>query len=166
MAAACEAFGELDKRVWAEHEAGLTRRLIDGLGRINGVHIARLWPDSADPSGIVTFTLAGFTPEVLAAALSAEYGIGVRDGRFCAHPLLARLRLPAGAVRASVGVHSSSDDVDRLVSAVAELATHGPRAEYVPDGAGNWVPADDQRRLPKRLGGGPLTVLPASPCAL
>lgn len=164
LAAACDTFGALDRRAWAAHEAELTERLVDGLRRVAGVSIARLWPDSAPPSGLVTFTLAGFSPEVLAAALSAEHGIGVRDGRFCAHPLLARLGLPAGAVRASVGVHSSSADVDRLVAAVAELADCGPRARYLPDGSGNAVPADDRRRLPKRLGGGPLSAPPARPC--
>ena len=45
----------------------------------------------------------------VAAFLSAEHGIGVRDGRFCAHPLLARLGVPDGALRASVGVGTDAD---------------------------------------------------------
>ncbi len=35
-------------------------------------------------------------PGHVGAYLSAEHGIGVRDGRFCAHPLLPRLGLPGG----------------------------------------------------------------------
>ena len=51
---------------------------------------------------------------MVAAALSAEHGIGVRDGAFCAHPLVRHLLGAAGcavddgtagqALRASVGL--------------------------------------------------------------
>ncbi|HEX2901937.1 MAG TPA: aminotransferase class V-fold PLP-dependent enzyme [Jatrophihabitans sp.] len=164
LAAACETFGGLAPAAWRQHEASLTSRLRAGLAGIAGLQLARLWPDSQTPSGIVTFTVPGLSPEVVAAALSAEFGIGVRDGRFCAHPLLARLGLAGGAVRASLGVHSSSADVDRLVEAVAALCRYGPQASYQPDAAGNWVPVPDPRRLPPRFGGGPLAGQPARPC--
>ena len=38
------------------------------------------------------------------SGIAAEHGIGVRDGRFCAHPLLARLTGGRDAVRASLGL--------------------------------------------------------------
>ena len=79
---------------------------------------------------------------VVAARLSAEWGIGVRHGCFCAHPYLIRLlglsgpeiqayrqRVLAGdhssipgAVRASCGISSTATDVDALLDAVAFLA--------------------------------------------
>ena len=106
----------------------------------------------------------------MAAALSAEYGIGVRHGCFCAHPLVAHLlgvdeatdrqlrsalrhgapaRLP-GAVRASVGLATSADDLDRLVGALTELVTGGPRWTYrsSPDGTDCW-PDPDPRPWPR-----------------
>ena len=43
-----------------------------------------------------SFTVADRPAGYVAAYLSAEHGIGVRDGRFCAHPLLARLCGPSG----------------------------------------------------------------------
>ena len=67
---------------------------------------------------MLTFNLAGFNHALLAAVLSAEYGIGVRDGAFCAHPLLRDAhagRSRGGAVRASVGIGTCAADVDRLV---------------------------------------------------
>ena len=76
----------------------------------------------------------------------------MRDGKFCAHlcvdallddPYAAR---PATAVRASVGLATTAEHVERLLCAVADLATNGPRAEYV-DGPHGWVPVHDPRAL-------------------
>jgi hypothetical protein len=82
----------------------------------------------------------------VAARLSAEYGIGVRHGCFCAHPYLMRLldlsteevdtyrhsvlagdrtHMP-GAVRASAGLSTTDDDIDRLLAAVADIASGAP----------------------------------------
>jgi hypothetical protein len=83
----------------------------------------------------------------VAAFLSAEHGIGVRDGRFCAHPLLARLGVPAGALRASVGVGSTFADVDRLLTGLDAFLSSGPQVAYA-QVAGRWQPADDPRPLP------------------
>ena len=90
----------------------------------------RVWADAADPVGVVTFTVVGHDPGLVAAYLSAEHGIGVRDGRFCAHPLLARLGYASGAVRASVGVGTTQEEVDRLVAARRGYVADGPRARY------------------------------------
>ena len=95
----------------------LRDRLVDRLTAIPGVLVHRAFSDAPSSIGVVTFTVDGVAPGLVAAYLSAEHGIGVRDGTFCAHPLLARLGLPDGAVRASVGVGTSSRDVDRLVAA-------------------------------------------------
>ena len=40
---------------------------------------------------VVSFTVDGVPPALVAARLSAEYAIGVRHGCFCAHPYLLRL---------------------------------------------------------------------------
>jgi selenocysteine lyase/cysteine desulfurase len=83
--------------------------------------------------------------------LSAEHAIGVRHGCFCAHPLMTHLlgvddtesarlhtelragRKPLlpGAVRASIGLGTTDEDLDRLVRALHEIARHGPRFRYV-----------------------------------
>jgi selenocysteine lyase/cysteine desulfurase len=163
LAAACDVLAALDPDELDEHERTLHGRLIDGLSAINGVHIARIWSDSQEPAGIVTFAVDGYQPGLIAAVLSAEYGIGVRDGRFCAHPLLARFGLREGAVRASIGLNSSSDDVDRLAAAVDEIVRVGPRWTYQLDD-GRYLPDHDPRRLPAFLGGGPLGRSAASLC--
>jgi energy-coupling factor transporter ATP-binding protein EcfA2 len=121
-------------------------RLVDGLGVLPGVRILRIWADSAGPTGVVSFTVAGADPGLVAAYLSAEDGIGVRDGRFCAHPLLARLGAPEGALRASVGVGTTRADVDRLLAALDAFLSTGPRAGYARRD-GRWEPVDDPRPL-------------------
>jgi selenocysteine lyase/cysteine desulfurase len=128
----------------AEHEAALTSRLLSGLADVDGVEFLRLWSDAPDTVGIVTFTIDGYEPGEIAAYLSAEHGIGVRDGRFCAHPLLTRLGRPDGAVRVSLGLGSSSADVDRLVDAVAALVA-GRRSWGYAKTDGQWNPVPETR---------------------
>ncbi|QNG17348.1 aminotransferase class V-fold PLP-dependent enzyme [Rhodococcus triatomae] len=124
LAAACEALTDIGFDEITRHEAALTAQLTEGLRCIDGVRLLRLWSDAEDSVGIVTFTVDGVAPREVAAYL-ADHGIGVRDGRFCAHPVLNRLGLPGGAVRASLGLGTGSEDVRRLVDALAELATRG-----------------------------------------
>ncbi|AVH21165.1 aminotransferase class V-fold PLP-dependent enzyme [Nocardia cyriacigeorgica] len=143
LAAACDALTEIDADRVLAHERRLAERLRAGLCAIPGVRLLRLWSDSPDTVGIVAFTLDGFAPGQVAAYLSAEHGIGVRDGRFCAHPLLARLGLD-GALRASIGLGTSSADVDRLVSAVATLVHDGPGWDYTRTD-GLWNPTPETR---------------------
>ena len=144
LAAACEELAALPPGALAAHEQALSGRLSAGLAAL-GATVHRIWPDAGDPVGIASFTLPGADPGLLAAYLSAEHGIGVRDGRFCAHPLLARLGVPA-AVRASIGIGTSSADVDRLLGAVGEFARRGPSWHYRLDG-GTWSPDPETRPL-------------------
>jgi selenocysteine lyase/cysteine desulfurase len=143
LAAACDALSAIDEHTAGEHERTLAERLRAGLKSIAGVNFLRIWSDSEDSVGIVAFTLDGFEPGRVAAYLSAEHAIGVRDGRFCAHPLLARLGVD-GAIRASIGLGTSTADVDRLVDAVATLVAHGPTWNYTCTD-GQWNPAPETR---------------------
>ncbi|MGK8554869.1 aminotransferase class V-fold PLP-dependent enzyme [Nocardia gipuzkoensis] len=143
LAAACDALCAIDAETLAAHEKRLADRLRDGLAAIPGVRLLRIWSDSPDSVGIVAFALDGFAPGHAAAYLSAEHGIGVRDGRFCAHPLLARLGLD-GALRASIGLGTTSADVDRLTDAVSTLVTTGPTWDYASTN-GLWNPTPETR---------------------
>jgi selenocysteine lyase/cysteine desulfurase len=146
LAEACAALAALPAGALERHERALRERLVDGLGVLPGVRVLRIWADSAEPTGVVSFTVAGADPGLVAAYLSAEHGIGVRDGRFCAHPLLARLGVPEGALRTSVGVGTTRADVDRLLAALDAFLSAGPRVTYTRRD-GRWQPADDPRPL-------------------
>ncbi|GAB2925267.1 aminotransferase class V-fold PLP-dependent enzyme [Rhodococcus aerolatus] len=127
LAAACRELTAWDEAAWHEHERVLHAHVLDELASA-GLAPLRIWADPADVVGVVAFTVPGWRPAAVAAYLADEHGIGVRDGRFCAHPLLARLGVPGGAVRVSLGVGSSSADVDRLGAALRELVALDPAA--------------------------------------
>lgn len=163
LAEACDTLAALPAGALVAHEAALRARLVDGLATIPGARVLRLWSDSAEPVGVVAFTLGDHDAGLVAAYLSAEHGIGVRDGRFCAHPLLARVGVTGGAIRASVGVGSTTETVDRLLAGLRAFVTEGPRAEYeIVDGC--WAVAGDTRPRPAVSGIDAIAATAAAAC--
>ena len=147
LAAACETLAALPEGALAAHETTLRARLVEGLEAIDGITVVRIWEDSTDPVGVVTFTVADHDPGLVATYVSAEHGIGVRDGRFCAHPLIARLGIGPGAIRASISAATTASDVDRLLHALRTYLTQGTSARYeIADGC--WAVAQDPRPTP------------------
>ena len=149
LAAACTAIEECGWDAIVGHEDGLLRRLRAGLATVPGLRELSLFGPEHPRVAVVSFTVDGHDPGLLAAALSAEHGIGVRDGAFCAHLATRRLLRSAGspdgaALRASLGLASTEEHVDRLVAALHDLVTHGPRWRYeqVDD---RWEPHPDPR---------------------
>ncbi len=164
LEAAIVEFGRIGWDAVAAHDALIARRLRSQLAAVPGVHL--LGPDLSTPTlPLATFTVEGVPHAMVAARLSAEYGIGVRHGCFCAHPYLVRLlQLSAGevssyraaviagdrqsipgAVRASAGLSTSEADVERLVAAVGEIAAgDSPPVTYDQDShTGDYWPRGD-----------------------
>jgi cysteine desulfurase/selenocysteine lyase len=102
-------------------EEALTTHLIDGLRDLEGVRVYAC-PDPANRIGVVSFTVDGFHPHEVAQALDENADIMVRSGHHCCMPLMERLGLPEGTVRASLSVYSTRDEVDTLLAAVKEIA--------------------------------------------
>jgi hypothetical protein len=134
----------------AWHEKQLIDAATERLRAIPGLRILSMWGPASARVGIVCFTVKGWHPGALAAALSAEHGIGVRDGAFCAHLLLDAL-IPKGetpaALRASVGVGTTMDDIDRFIGALSDLCARGPQWRYRIE-HGRYVPDPDPRPRP------------------
>jgi selenocysteine lyase/cysteine desulfurase len=150
------AMDELARLGWdavMKHEATLSTRLHEGLRAIDGVRVLGPGPGT-DTLAVAAFTVEGMHHALVAARLSAEWGIGVRHGCFCAHPYLLRLlgvgpegvaearaalqrgdrRGIPGAVRASCGLGTSGEDVDALLAALRTLAEGSPApVPYVQD---------------------------------
>lgn len=146
LARACRALDPVIDEVVPAHERALLARLLDGLATVPGVRPLRVLDDATERVGVVAFTVDHHPAGRVAAHLSAEHGIGVRDGKFCAHPLVDRLTGGAadGAVRASIGIGTTADDVDRLLDALRALTKRGARWDYaVVDG--RWAPTPDPR---------------------
>lgn len=123
IAAACAELTRIGFESIGAHEAILRACLDGGLARIDNVTTLRIFTDATDRVGIAGFAVDGHTPRAVAEFLSDSAGIGVRDGKFCAHPLLHRLGYRDGAVRASFGLGTGSDDIDRLVDALTRLTS-------------------------------------------
>lgn len=174
LARATQVIAELDAEQWHAHENAIRSFLVEGLARIDGVSVHQIFPDSASfdagsgavpgtgTIGVVNFSVEGYDAGLVAAYLSAEHGIGLRDGRFCAHPLLRRLGLPSGSLRASFGLGSRLEDAERLLAAIQELCRNGLGWDYVVD-AGRWVPSNDTRSYPHWAPNTPGTA-GAAPC--
>ncbi|SDX99489.1 Selenocysteine lyase/Cysteine desulfurase [Amycolatopsis xylanica] len=139
-----------------EHEAVLLDRLRKGLAAVPGLTELSLFDAPVDRVGTLSFVLDGFEPGWVAAVLSAEYGIGVRDGAFCAHIATKRLIGEAGAagqqaLRVSLGLGTTEEHVDRLALALRQIVARGARWTYT-RADGRWAPLDDPRQLPDFLG--------------
>ncbi|MGH3905205.1 MAG: aminotransferase class V-fold PLP-dependent enzyme [Pseudonocardiaceae bacterium] len=169
LGVACRTLQATDMRKRAAAEADLLDLARAGLAAIPGVQQYRLWSKDHPRVPVLPFTLRTVDYAQLAAILSAEYGIGVRHGCFCAHPLMVALLhiSPAhqarlhqdlshgqptevpGAVRASLGLGTTSADIAHLIDALDTIATAGPRWSYrcTPDGTDCW-PDPDPRPLP------------------
>lgn len=150
LAAACAVL-RANRRAVEQHEARIGRRLLDGLRAIEGVRTYSIFGEDHERVAVATFTVDGLPSGLVSAALSAEHGIGVRDGKFCAHILVDTL-LDDGteqdaAVRVSAGLANTDEHVDRLLAAVASLAADGPAVAYDDVPGQGWVPVDDPREI-------------------
>jgi selenocysteine lyase/cysteine desulfurase len=132
LATACLTLASADRPALELAEQDLLRRLRTGLTGIARIQELRTFGPAHDRVGIVTFVVAGREASDVSAFLAADYGIGVRDGQFCAHPLARRLLADASdragcplgefAVRASFGIGTTAEHIDRLLTGVAEFS--------------------------------------------
>jgi len=105
------------------HHSRLTQQLLDGLDQVPGVFVHG--PKSAESrTSVVSFTLDGYDPQDVSAALEASYGIQCRAGLHCApkmHQALGTLN-DGGTVRMSLGWATTPEEIETTVSAVTQLA--------------------------------------------
>lgn len=147
LAAACATLRAHREDI-ERHEAALTVQLRDGLRGIDGVRLITVLGEDRPNVGAASFTVQGYDPSLISLVLSDELGISVRDGRFCAHLLCDNILGEAGsAVRASVGLATRSEHVQRLLDGVRRLIADGPALQYTYDRTRGWVTTDDPRDL-------------------
>jgi cysteine desulfurase family protein (TIGR01976 family) len=103
------------------HEQGLFEALLDGLARMPGV---TLYGKAHSRTATAYFTVAGRTPAEVAAHLASRK-VNVWHGHNYAWELTAALgiRDAGSAVRAGLVHYNDQTDTDRLLAAVAELAS-------------------------------------------
>ncbi|MFI8323059.1 aminotransferase class V-fold PLP-dependent enzyme [Streptomyces sp. NPDC085529] len=150
IASACRALTEAGFDTLVARERYLIEKVREGLAAVPEVKVLSLFGDDAPRVGVISFVVDGWNSSHFAAALSAEYGIGVRDGLFCAHPLVRTLlgsdaqdpgecgapepaapgERSLNAIRVSFGAGTPDEHVERFVGAVKELVRDGAQWKY------------------------------------
>ena len=168
LAATIKALNQIGMDVIAEHEAELTAYALEQLRPIEQLEIYGE-TDVATVRhrlGVIPLNVKGMSHFKAAAILGTEYGVGVRNGCFCAHPYLLHLLqltpeesnrvrrdilannrhdMP-GLVRLSFGMYNTAAEVDVIVRALHDIAQGKYAGQYVQDirsgeyHAVNWQP--------------------------
>ncbi|WP_337103840.1 aminotransferase class V-fold PLP-dependent enzyme [Paenibacillus sp. YIM B09110] len=99
----------------------LAQRMMEGLSTVPGLRL--LGPKlGKQRTGIVAFVVDGIDPSELSFILDQHYSIAVRAGFHCtplAHACAGTTS--TGAIRASVGLFTTEDEVDALTNAMTEI---------------------------------------------
>jgi len=155
LARAARRFQEIGMDRIVEHERDLARYCLKRLMEIDGLRIyGQADPEmEADRLGVFAVEARGLSHSLLAAVLGYEWGIGVRNGCFCAQPYVRELlgisaaemngivdKLSAGdhasvpgLVRVSLGIYNTRQEIDYLADALRSILTAGPQARYALD---------------------------------
>ena len=94
------------------HEREIADYAVERLGEVPGLHVFGP-PRGPDRVGPVSFELEGVHAHDVSEILD-RHGVAVRAGHHCAQPLMERLGIAATA-RASFGVYTVTEEIDRLV---------------------------------------------------
>ena len=97
----------------AAREATMLARATALIGGVEGV---RLVGTAREKAGVVSFNLADLHPHDVGSLLDLE-GVAVRTGHHCTQPVMDHFGIDA-TVRASLGVYTTEDDLERLVTAL------------------------------------------------
>lgn len=165
LAAAIRDLTKIGMRSIAAHEAELTSHALTRMAEVPNII---LYGDSnpqnaADRLGVLPFQVEGVDHFLAAAILGYEFGIGVRNGCFCAHPLILHLlgisgneadqvrddilrhdktEMP-GLIRASFGLYNTIEEVDDFIDALEKIATGAYKGTYQQDvPTGEYYPKD------------------------
>ncbi|MEK6255992.1 MAG: aminotransferase class V-fold PLP-dependent enzyme [Chloroflexota bacterium] len=172
LAVAIKQLDKIGMQNVAAHEIELTQYALENLPEVPGITLL----SDPDPNntenrlGVIPFNLTNIDHFKAAAVLGYEFGIGVRNGCFCAHPLILHIlglsdqesekvrtdiinhdksHMP-GLIRASFGLYNSTEEIDVLIEALTAISRGSfegnyiqdkPTGEYSPE---NWNPEFDK----------------------
>jgi cysteine desulfurase / selenocysteine lyase len=100
------------------HEQALTVELLERLTEVPGLTIHGPL-DAAERGALASFAIEGAHPHDIGEILGRE-GVCVRTGHHCAQPLMRRFNL-GSTTRASLAVHNTSADIDRLIAGLESV---------------------------------------------
>lgn len=131
---AIKTLSELGMKCIENHERCLTEYALGKLQEVPDIRFYGSTEAGDDRVSIIPFNIDGLHHQIVATALSYEFGIAARSGCFCAHPYVQRLLdtskkelnkfiknpgLPRpGMVRISFGLYNTYEEIDALVKAL------------------------------------------------
>ncbi len=162
LTAAINEMERLGMDAIAAHERDLTTYAFARMDEVPGMEMYGCTTlEHHDRLGVISFNLLGHHHARVAAILTYEHAVAVRNGCFCAHPYLLHLlemthqataecrerirqhdysAIP-GAVRISFGIYSTREDVDAAVEALKIVAAGKEQGRYTLDKeAGQYLP--------------------------
>lgn len=101
------------------HEKSVLTYARERLGGLDGFKL--MAPGPEHHSGAMSFDYRGIHPHDLATLLDRE-GVCIRAGHHCCQPLMRQIGM-TGTARASVGVYTSRQDIDRLALALEKASS-------------------------------------------
>ncbi|MGH2837488.1 MAG: aminotransferase class V-fold PLP-dependent enzyme [Thermoleophilaceae bacterium] len=118
LGAAVNWLSEIGMDAVREHEQEITAYALERLTAMDDVKLHG--PLDAERRGaLVSFELGDLHPHDVAEVLGRE-GVCIRAGHHCAQPLMRRLGVTATS-RASFAIHTTREDVDRLVDGLERV---------------------------------------------
>ncbi len=153
LAKALQVMEQIGLDYVAEHERRLTSYALKRMKEIDDITFygSNDENDVENRLGVITFNLGQIYHGLLAAILTYEYAVGVRNGCFCAHSYLKKLmritpeenkafeervlkgdrsQIP-GAVRMSFGLYNSEDEIDVFIEALKNIKQNKIQGTYV-----------------------------------
>ena len=115
LGAACDFLTGIGHEQLAAHNRDIAAYALERLGELDDITIH----GPAERIALVSFTMEGVHPHDVAEILGRD-GICIRAGHHCAQVLMKRLGTPATS-RASFAIHSTREDVDRLVEGLEKV---------------------------------------------
>jgi len=120
LGAAVDYLNKIGMENIERHEKELTKQIYEGLREIPKVEV--YGPEPERKVGITPFNVGDLNPHDVALALDVSANIMVRSGHHCALPLTKNIIHKLGSVRASTYFYNTKEEIDKLTSAVREIA--------------------------------------------
>ncbi len=118
MAAALRWLDGLGMEAVLAHEREIADYALESVATVPGLRVFGP-PRSPRRVGPVSFEIEGVHPHDVSEILD-RHGIAVRAGHHCAQPLMDRLGV-AATTRASFAVHTTREEIDRLVEGLLDV---------------------------------------------
>lgn len=122
LAAGLEFINKTGRETIRQHEENLTRLLLDGLSRIQGVTVHGP-PAGGARGSVVSLTMAGKSVADLAFVLDRQHGIMARSGLHCAPAAHRSIStFPHGTLRLSPGFFNTEADIRTVLAALDQIS--------------------------------------------